>query len=266
MYDIIPLILILVSFLIIIIVVGKKFPLLANLDIANIPAEKEARFKERIISNRLKRNFIRWGAKITRFLAPAGEAIKVFSKWLFNKLIELKENYKREIITTGMQNISLTTQQLFKEAEELREKGEMELAEKKLIEIISLDSKNIKAFKALGKVYFDQKNYEQAKETFAYVLKFKENIDDIEDNILYSQIYLDLTLVQMAAGNLEEAFINIGKALILEPNNPRYLDTLLEISIIKKDKISALDAYERMKQANPENQKLAELKKQIDEI
>ncbi|MCG2695403.1 hypothetical protein L6248_00495 [Candidatus Parcubacteria bacterium] len=74
MYNIIPLIIILISLLVIIIVVSRKFSVLASLDLESIPAEKEARFKERIISSRLKRNFVRWGSKTIRFIRPVGSA------------------------------------------------------------------------------------------------------------------------------------------------------------------------------------------------
>ena len=41
---------------------------------------------------------------------------------------------------------------------------------------------------------------------------------------------------------------------------------MLEISIIVKDKALALDAYKKLFKTNPENNKIAEFKKQIDEL
>jgi tetratricopeptide (TPR) repeat protein len=284
MYNIIPLLLILISLIIVIIIAIKKFPVLANLNLESIPAEKEAKFKERIISNKLKRNFIRWGMKFLRLLKPAGEAIRNFFNWLYNKLIELREEYKKE--KTDFIDAGLKTQELFKEFEELKEKGDLAGAEKKLIDIIGFDNKNIRAFKILGCLYFEQKNYEEARQTFEYILKLKENIED--DDIYgkssfgqgenerrpelnfrpsdLSQIYLDLALTFRALDNLESAVESLKKALKIEPSNPRYLDTMLEISIMIKDKILALETYNKLKTANPENKKLEEIKKEIDEM
>lgn len=283
MYNIIPLILILISLSIIIVIIARKFPALANLDVENIPLEKEAKFKERILSNRIKRNLYRWGEKFLRVTRPIAENVKNFFKWLYGKLIELRESYRKEIIETA--DIGLRVQELFKEFEELKEKGDLPAAEKKLIAIIGLDSKNIRAFKILGCLYFEQKNYEEAKQTFEYILKLKDNIEDgykkfgvpkkeggSEETLLsfdsadVSQTYFDLALTHKALNNLNEAMINIKNSLKIEPNNPRYLDTILEISIIIKDKVSALEAYEKLKEVNPENQKLEELKRQIDEL
>ena len=72
MYNIIPLFLILISLFAIIIIIIRKFSVLASLDVSTIQSEKEAMFKEQIIGNRLKRNIIRYTSKIKNFLKPAG--------------------------------------------------------------------------------------------------------------------------------------------------------------------------------------------------
>ncbi|MBI4812531.1 hypothetical protein HY798_03795 [Candidatus Falkowbacteria bacterium] len=259
MYDIIPIILILISLSVIIIVIVRKFPVLANIDIRNMPAEKEGRFKERIIGERLKRGFIKWRSKITRAIRPAGEAINSLFKLIHNKLHELKERYKKEIILSDGGSVSAKQkiEQLFKEAEELSARDESKAAEKKLIEIISLDHKNVEAFKMLGRLYFKDKNYNNAKQTLKHVLKLAG--DD-------SEIYFSTASICEAQGDFGGAINNINKALDLEPNNPRYLDTKLEISIIKKDKTGAREAYEKLKEVNPENQKLEEFEEQIKSL
>ena len=89
MYNIIPLIIILISLLVIIVIVAKKFSVLSSLDLKSIPAEKEASMKERIISNRLKRNFVRWGSKAIRVIMPAGSAVSGLVKRSYKKLSEI---------------------------------------------------------------------------------------------------------------------------------------------------------------------------------
>jgi hypothetical protein len=41
---------------------------------------------------------------------------------------------------------------------------------------------------------------------------------------------------------------------------------MVEISIIIKDKAMALDAYQKLFKTNPNNNKIVEFKKQIDEL
>ena len=281
MFNIIPLILILISLVVIIVIVVRKFAILANLDIDNIPAEKEAKFKEQIISNRLKRNFLKYYNKIAKVIKPIGQGLNASGKWLINKLVEFKENYNKE---TGPgipseQNI----EKLFIEAEELVKREELDEAEKKYIEIISFDSKNNQAFRELGKLYQERKDFNEAKQSFEHALKLLEQQDENSPAVAVAEggegsvapnsrdclaagIYHDLALVCRGMEDNAGVFANIKKALFLEPNNPRYLDIKLEISIINKDKIAALDAFEKLQAVNPENQKLAEWEKLISEL
>jgi len=92
MFNIIPLILILLGLAAIIVIVVRKFSILANLDIDNIPAEREAKFKEQIIGKRMKRNFLKYYSRLARIIGPLGEAIGNLFKWLHERLLEFKEN------------------------------------------------------------------------------------------------------------------------------------------------------------------------------
>ncbi|MFA4833873.1 MAG: tetratricopeptide repeat protein [Patescibacteria group bacterium] len=262
MYNIIPLILILVSLSVIVYIVVRKFSVLAGVDVENIPAEREARVKERIISSRLKRNIFKWSSQLTKIFRFSAEKTGVFSKWIYKKLHELKESYGAEIfLPTADKEKKIG--ELSVEAEEMIGEDNFKEAEKRLIEIIGLDSQNIEAFKSLGNLYFANKDYEDARQTFAHTLKL---IKDSENNQEIAEINFELALVNRADGRLDEALREIKESLKTAPNNPRYLDTSLEISIMKKDKVLALDAYGKLAKANPDNQKLKDLKKQIDGI
>lgn len=290
MYNIIPLLLILASLSVIIIVVARKFSVLANLDIENIQAEKEAKFKERIISNRLKRNIIKILARFTRLAAPLAGWFKNLFSLSLKSLYQLKNDYAAKEAGEDI-NADQKIESLFKQAEEFKKHDDLALAENKYIEIIGLDSKNINAFKELGHVYFEKKQYEEAKQTFEHVLKLKQDDEDIYDNLAKiakekgdldeardeylkslninkqnAQTYFSLASIYQAMGNWEEAVRGLKKALKIEPSNPKYLDTMLEISIIIKDKAQALEAYQKLLKTNPENNKIAEFKKQINEL
>jgi len=256
MYNIIPLLLILISLSVIIVIVSRKFSVLASLNVESLPAEKEAKFKERIISNRLKRNIIKYWSKASRVLTPLGQLAGGYLKSKLYKLHQAKNIYQENRRVDG----SETTDQLFSQAEELKKRDDFDGAEKKYIEIIGLDSKNLKAFKELGRIYFEKKEFEEARQTFEHILKLKEDDEEIYD------IHFNLAEVYQAMGKLPEAVRALKKALKIEPANPRYLDIMLEISIIIKDKALALDTYKKLLKANPENNKLEEFKSKIDEL
>lgn len=257
MYNIIPLILILLSLSVIIYIVLSKFSALASLDIDNMPAEKEARVKEHIISSRLKREIQKrsfWIVKIFRFL---WKGIAAFGAGVYEKMHNLKAYHKEEVVKKDGDS-GKRAEIIHNEVDELLKKEEFDLAENLLIELLAINSKDIDAFKKLGGLYFERKDYEDAKQTFEHILKITPEED--------GEIYFDLCLVYMEMENWQKAIDNIKKALEIEPNNPRYLDTMVEIGIINKDKVLAQDAYNRLAEANPENQKLGEIKEEIDNL
>jgi tetratricopeptide (TPR) repeat protein len=290
MYDLVALIIILASFAVLASIAIKKFPALASLDVNNIPAEKEARFKERILSNRLKRNILKWYGRIARLLGPVGIWLVKFSRILYQRLLEMREKYKKDQVQSPV-DLEKRIKQLFDEADELRKSEDYPNAEKRLIEVISLDSKNIKAFKELGKLYVDRKDFDTAKQTFEHVLKLKSDDEESYESLAMvaeaegdwagakeeylkmlalnnqrAQTYYELAIVCEETKDYTGGLEYIEAALNLEANSPRFLDTKLRISIIIKDKIAALDAYERLSTVNPENQKLGDLRREIDQL
>lgn len=273
MYNAIPLFIILVSLFIIVVIIVRKFSVLASLDIDSIQAEKEAQFKEQILSNRLKRNIIRYSSKMGNVMKPIGGAMLDLSKKSVDKLKDFKENYNKE---EKQINSEEDLKDMSKEAEELIKEERLDEAEKKFIDIISSDSQNLEAFKGLGKLYVEKKQYSEAKQSFEHIIKLLENDElnpssDPENqektDVKYlASVYYELSLVYKESEESRKALDNIKRATDLEPNNPRYLDMKLEISIINEDKGTALDALDKLKEVNPENQKLAEFEEKIREL
>jgi len=282
MFNIIPLILILLSLTTIIIIVVKKFSVLANLDVNTIQSEREIKFKERIIGNRLKRNYFKYYSKILKIINPIINSVRKYSKITYKKLIDFKNNYGKENILNDI-NKELVKEMIV-DVEKIANNN-FEEAEKKYIEIIGIDSGNIDAFKSLGKFYYNNKKYNEAKQTQEHALKLLEKkyslISGGQDNNLNEEehkkkknelemniasVYYDLSLINCSLENNILALEIINKALKIEQNNPRYLDIKFKISIICKDKISANEAYEAMKKVNSDNQNLSEFKKQLNEL
>ncbi len=271
MFNIIPLILILICLILIMNIVIKKFSALASLDVASIPAEREARFKERIMGNRLKKGYFKYYTKLLKITRPIGMALSNFLKMLYRRLVEFRENYnKGENIVMDQES---HIRKLMAEATENLKDGNYDDAEKIYIEIISMDSKNIDAFRALGQLYLNQKKYQEAEQTLVHVLKLLEKqinqpkgtLPD-EINLQLAETYFNLAELGMGKNGLIEASQHIIEALEVIPNNPRYLDMKLEISIINKDKKTAEEAWQKLAEVNPENQKLEDFKKKISEL
>lgn len=242
----------------------RHFPALAVLDVENIPEEKEQQTKEKIIRQRMKR-------KISFLENFFDNASKFFNKIFISlneklkKLQKEKKQKKAEVVLSEVSDIE-KIKILFSQAEEFIKKENCDEAEKKLVEIISLDDKNFLAFLELGKVYYSEDKYQEAKQTLLYALKLSEiSIEPISNNELTNLNYL-LALINQELFDIDKAIFHLEKSLELAPNNPRYLDLMLSLCIIKKDKFKAKDFLNKIKEVNPDNNNITDWEAQVRDL
>ncbi len=264
MYNIWPLLIISIAFLIIIFIVLRRFPALAVLDVENIPEEKEQQTKEKIIKQRMKRKL--------SFLEKIFNNISIFLNNIFNKLSEKlkflqeEKKQKKEINVLSEVDSEEKIKILFSQVEELIKKEDWDEAEKKLIEIISVDDKNFLAFWRLGEVYYSKNKYQEAKQTLLYTLKLSEVIIDSSSNNDIANLNYSLALINQELDDLDGAIFHLKKSLEIDRNNPRYLDLMLNLCIIKKDKFKAEDFLNRIKDVNPENNNISDWENKIENL
>jgi len=262
MYNIIPLVLISISIFIILIIVVRKFSALANLDVENMPAEKEAKFKEQLATSRLQRNLSKWGSKITKFGRFINEKGAFVFRTGYDKLHEIRKEYVKPEIPETEEDKEIMIKELFFKISDLDDKDDFLEKEKDLIRIIEIDSKNIKAFNSLGELYSENKKYEEAKQAFSHVLKLLPD----DDTAKQADVYYDMALIYKSTDENIEALETIKMASKFVPNNPRFLDALLDISIINNEKELAEEALGKLESVNPENGKIEELREKIQKI
>jgi tetratricopeptide (TPR) repeat protein len=270
---------------------------LAAVNLQVLPEEKNKEIKTEITEKRLKRKFHNATKKISGdYLIPLGSFLAARIQKIYHKTIDLERYYKREVKRSSALNLAnddllnhikeklaagleLLKQEKFKEAEDV------------LIEVISLDAKNIEAYLGLAKVYGATEKPEQAKEVYNFILRInsqnsealaglaeiemKENnwagAREVYEKIIKAgtdrpEYCCDYGYVLEKLNDHKNALMMYQKAVDLKPNDPRYLDYLLEESILNKKKYLAYKVFEQLKEANPENQKLDEFKKRIEEI
>lgn len=259
---------IIISLLIILFIVLKKFPALAILDAKEMPGEKEEEAKKRIIKQRIERDLARANGFLARIKLALNSFFNLFLDNYYRKLKKIKSEIKKEEKINPLDKKASIEKLLLKVQEDKKQENWQE-AEASLIEVVSLDDKNILAFYDLGNVYFEWKKYNESLDTYEHTLKlykqFKNDPERITE-INPQEIRFSLAEVNLKLNNLDEALEYISQALDNEPNNPRFLDLIFDISIMKKDKQSAKDYYDKLVAVNPENQKLKELKEQINKI
>ena len=265
MLIIISLIIITIALLTVVAIVLKKFPALAILDVNNMTSEKEAKFKSTIMKARVERDLAKWSGLFGRFFLKIGGWFAKLLQSSHDNLKKVKMGYKVQE-TLPVTEKEKRIKELLRSAEDLVKAEEFNEAEDKLLEAIGLDQKNVWAFFELGGVYEELKKYPEARQTYEYALKLAKQqarAGEDESGLNPQEIYFALAWLEKDAGNLAASFDNVQEALEFEPSSPRYLDLILDLSIIRKDKASALKYFERLAEANPENNKLAEIREEI---
>lgn len=263
----VSLILVVIGLVIIATIILKKFPALAILDVENIPGQKEAKFKEEIIKKRIERNFSKWSGFLIKLWNFFNSITSKPLHRAYEKLKEVKDFYRRS------KKLTLTERRervrnLFIMAQDSLKNDDLEKAENSLIEIISLEQKNLPAFVDLADVYAAGKKWLEARQTLGYALKLAKASQDnyFIGDITTQKIYFSLALVNRNLGNNQEALDDVCEALEVEPNNPKYLDLAIELAVSENKKKFAAELFERLQEVNPENAKLVELQTEISQI
>lgn len=252
------------SLLTIIFIIFRHFPALAVLDVDNIPEEKENKIKERIIKERMRRKFSFFDKFFDNILSFFNRISSSF--WFFWGSFKKRErdNDDRRVLSQVGSEEKIKI--LLSQSIDLIKKEEWPEAEKKLIEIISIDDKNFSAFWELGEVYRLQEKWQEAKQTLLYTLKLTQIKDNVVSFNDISSLNYYLALINKELSDLDSAFINMSQALELEPNNPRYLDLMLDLCIIKKDKKLSLEYLDKIKEVNPGNNNIPDWQRDINDI
>ncbi len=180
MFDIIPLAIILVSLVVVIVIVVRKFPEVSKAkDQKQMPLNDQNKDKTKlsIPTEGLKKFGLMVKdvsvAAVSKTVdrvkdikkkkadqeTEAKEATAELSKLVGNKPVIKKEDPRKEY------------RELFNNAESLRKSGENKEAEKIYIDIISKDPQNALAYLGLGEVCIAMKNYKDAEESFRETLR-----------------------------------------------------------------------------------------------
>jgi tetratricopeptide (TPR) repeat protein len=282
------------SLIIILIMVIRKFPMMAAINTAALPKHQHDKVKKCLIEDRLKRKFFALNlSKILRRSEGEKSTISFIDR--FRRAVHtLEQKYRQRIETLQPSDENEAERKksiLLQEAKALAEQEKLKEAEAKYIEVISLDTKYVSAYEGLAEVYMQMKDYVHAKETYQIILKLNTADDSVYDHLgrialqegkleeaeqdylrslsLNNQVagyHIDLGEVYTAMGDLKKALNSFEEAIKLEPHNPRHLDSAIETALKLKDKATADKYLQKLKEVNPENEKLKEFVAAIDNL
>ena len=260
-------------------IIYRRFPELSSLDVASILNEKQDRAKEKILKAKFLRLQEKIGEKLAKNLNPFKEKVTDYLKKSKEKILALEKTYLKHQAETAAKPLS--RYETLSAVEALLKNDDFPAAEKQLIELIARNKKDLEAYDRLGDLYMNNKNYDQAEEVFRYLIKLllmkttrhQTNPED-EMEVLSSmnvdnrvaKYYDDLGQIYELKDQPEKALDSYLKANVVEPNNPKYLDKIIELAIKVGDRGLAKKTFRRLKEINPENAKLGDILEQIDKM
>lgn len=252
MLNFILLIIILLGLAAILVIVGRHWHEIVSIRTETIPGEREKMLKSFLVGNRIARS-------LKKKLGPVGVLWdrvyglmhNVWHKW-YKKVEHVFEREKdKQLSPASVERIAITLENLLDEARHSIDDGKVIEAEKKFLEVVKLDPKNIEAYRGLGDLYYSKKQYNEAREIYKFLIKLNSVSVNRKSDYLFN-----LALLDKAEGNNGEALNDALKAIDLVPNSPRYLDFIIDLSILEGDKVGARRYLAKLKEVNPENQKI----------
>ena len=249
-------VIIVLAVLVLLWVIWKKLPQLKILDPQSLADDKTKGLKHEIIRKRVERSGSKHLETVKKqVLNPAGSAVQNFVRRVAGKLTAVERRYQEKQRQTGEVVLDkVAIQELIDEGEKLMEEEAWDRAEKKLIEVIGVDAKNVEAYELLGRLYLYKKDLPLAKETFEFLAKLSK--DD-------PSVIAIIGEVETMLGEHAKAFKHFQQAVELSPKNPKYLDFLISSAIENKDVHEATSTLDRLREVNPENKKIELFEKRI---
>lgn len=277
------------------VIVWRKLPHLSSIRIEAIPKHQHQLRKQQILDQRLQQKLGNLEAVIVKGVKSFFQSARSAGQRLLKRLTDLEREYRRKIVV----------QQAIDDPDALRAKVAAALAEAQaaataedwpraeqlFVDVVSLDPKNIDAYLGMADVATAQKDYVNAREALQFVLKLQQDSDaayarlgridrqegklveaeadflkSVSLNAVTAGTHYELAAIEENLGNVEKARMAYEEAVKLEPANPKYLDALLQFAITHKQKSLAKGAFEKLKEANPENQKLEELAQVVKDL
>jgi tetratricopeptide (TPR) repeat protein len=164
-------------------------------------------------------------------------------------------------------------------------------AERRLLEVLSLDQRQSDAYKLLGTMYLRQKLYPQARETFEFLVKTRKaddatyaglaEIAEAEGNFQIAEAMLvkaaeasprqphrhaELAAFYIKRGTPAKAWPYAKRASELEPGSAKYLEQSLEAAILLGDRKEARARYNRLRLLSEDPARFQALKDRVEAI
>jgi Flp pilus assembly protein TadD len=269
----------------VIVMLVRTFPEVSHIDVELLARERDAKRKREIMEQR----FGRWAdgkkARLSSKLSPTLSSVGEWFARRHQSLVTMERRlHKAARLARDPQGYR---QELLEAAEKAADEGEHEEAERRLIEMVSVNARDYDAYRRLAELYMDARDYGEAKEVYSFLVKagLKQSCGvrgdeadaepsaraeacgaSLAERTELARHFAGLGLACQELKQGKEAVRAFDNAVAFEPGNPRYLDLLLEACILEGQKSTAERALAQLSEANPDNSKLEAFRERVAEL
>jgi len=274
-------------------IIIKKLPQIKRVDVTTIDSYRENQIKNKILEKKSRRDISSFKKSVNSKLKPILSNLGNWLKKIKARILRIEKKYREKLARVHFDdkiNSEVKVNKHLENAENFIKEKDWINSENEYIEALKIDIHNINIYIKLGDLYHLKKDYEKAKETYEYAIKLQENdyiynkLGDISTEmgdlnnaaISYSKsismtannpiYYFNLAKINLKLEQYEDCLNNINRSLNLEPENPKFLDFLLNLSIIMKDKNLAEKTITKLIEVNPENNNIPEYRDKINKM
>lgn len=262
----------------------RKIPILRITNPSEVGKFEQQQVRQQLVLNRLKRNWLKIKQKTSSLFSKSTNKSESNNKSITEKLSELEDFLKQTIADRTSPERSLAD--YLQEAEEAIKNEDYEVAEEAYLEVLKIDPHQLSAYQGLGDVYLEQRDFEAAREVYEFLLKHgraatsslglarvatgQGRLEEAREEYIgalqltsTAQPRLELAQILRETGDYKESLKYLKEARKIEPQNPKILDFFIEVSILNGQPNQAREGLDALREANPENQKIAEFAREI---
>ena len=274
------------------VVVFRHWKEIRLLDPDTIRQEQERKVRDRIVRQRFDRRLRKLSIPVQRVGRSIAERLTRSVRQIEGRLARTAGSVPRSGPSdNGVGETSEAVRMLLDEAASYADKGGWAQAERAYLEILKHDSRQLVAYRGLGRIYLAQKSYTQAKETFkfldriqgcddacyagmALIAEAEGNATDAEQFRIHAADaapknpirHVELARFYLSHGSPDYAAQSAQRALELEPENPAFLELSLEAAILLADRTEALRLFDQLRAVSTDRQTLHAFQRKIDAL
>lgn len=263
--DIIFFSILILSLILVLIIIIKRFPQIKSINTDLITKEIEDKQKKGLLEQRLDRkmhDIFRKKAKESFLLKTIN---KTKSEIKQNKILEQINKFSK-----NKKNNQENIKKLLDDVDTSIENNDLSNAEDICFALLKKEKDNIDILDKLASIYSEKNDIQRIIETYEYIITIlkRNKKKELDKDKLQKIIKYKTKIAEyyFNDGEYRKSLNMLNDLIVDDENNPKILDLLIECNINLKNKFLAEKLLNKLSEINPENEKIKNFQEQINNI